>query len=268
MPAQAHQFVPDAVVRAEPPAVQEDGEIDGVAVPVVDQVAGFIEQRLQGQRPQHERQCGQDQQPGAAQAREGIGQATQDRAQGGEHHRVAPQVDQVPQVVPGEAMLPAVEGILRPLSPAEVIGEEVQVAGFDCPVGDALHIRLHGHHHQAPEGQRKQQSPAALGDEAAGARVAQQEMHGQAGDQEDQVHPPAVHEQHRDLQPFAEVAALEVPVPVLAADVQHAPVVEDEQGESEGAQGIDVVAALVHGGSPWLEWPSPWDRAGILATRK
>src|SRR5207342_338484 len=252
---QADQFGPHAGVRAEPPPVEEHGEVDRMAEPVVHEVAGVFEMRLQRHGEQHQRQRGQDQQRLAAQVGDGVRQATQQRQQRGEHQRVRPQVRQVPQVVPGEAVFPAVERPRRPRRAGVVAREEGPEPRRDQPVRHALGVRLDRHDHQHPEHQRQQQAPGAQADEAADRGVAHQEMHRQPGDQEDQVHAPAVDQQHRQLDRFGGVEALEVPAPVFAADVEHGPVVEDEQGEGEGAQGVDVVAAgrqqgVGHGGGP------------------
>jgi hypothetical protein len=96
----------------------------------------------------------------------------------------------------------------------------------------------------------QQQAPGPQGDEPAGRRSPQEEMHRQARDQEDQVHAPTVHREHGQLQPFEKVGRLQVPVPVVAAHVEHAPVVEDEGGEGDGTQGVDVVASGGHGAGP------------------
>ena len=75
-----------------------------------------------------------------------------------------------------------------------------------------------------------------------------------ARDQEHQVHAPDVDDQHRPLQPFGGMRALEVPGP--AGHVVHPHVVEDEQQEGQRAQRVDVVSSI-----RW-SWPCSLDRRG------
>ena len=60
------------------------------------------------------------------------------------------------------------------------------------------------------------------------------------------MHPPAVHKQHRPLQPFGDVAAFDMPIPV--GHIEHGKVIKDQQQECDGAQGINIVASVVHAG--------------------
>jgi len=87
-------------------------------------------------------------------------------------------------VVPGDAELPAVEGLGRPGAAGPVAQQEAPEAGLDQAVADALDIRLQRHHHGHAEQQRQQQAPAAHPGQAQAAAAAAQEGQGQAGDQE------------------------------------------------------------------------------------
>jgi hypothetical protein len=203
------------------------------------------DQRQRGQ--QHARRAAQ---PAEPRAQPFPGARVQQRQRQQQHRRIGPQIRQVPQVVPGEAVFPAVEGILRPGAELPVTPQEGTEAGLHLAVRNTLAIGLHRHHGDDAEGQRQQQAQGALGEEfqRAAARVEQADR--DAREQEQQRHAPAVEEVHRHLEPLGQIRALEVPLPL--GHVEHADVVEDQQTERDHAQGVDVVAAGGlggHGGS-------------------
>ena len=124
-------------------------------------------------------------------------------------------------------------------------------------VGDAFAIGLDRHDDEHAEYQRQQQPPAAQR-EPPGARsgrdrpMAIPEIMNNSGIRQ------RLSDDHRPLQPFGLVAALDVVAPI--GHVDHADVIEDEQAEGDHAQGIDVVAAL-HGGSGFSAMHAAWRQA-------
>ncbi len=158
-------------------------------------------------------------------------------------------------MIPGDAVFPTIETAGRPRAHLPVAQQEAAEPGGDLAVAHALAVGLHRHHHEHAEQQGRQQPPAATQREAPGRGLRLRQSDRNAGDHEQQRHSPPVEHDHRPLQPLGRVHALEVEPPV--GHIGHAHVVEDQQGEGENAQGIDIVAALGHG--RWLvkEWLHP-----------
>ncbi|MNT12606.1 hypothetical protein D3C72_1475370 [compost metagenome] len=202
----------------------------------------------QQHRPRQQRQCGQHQQLPAAQPVEApphplAGRRAPQRQRQRDQRRVEEQVGQVPEVVPGDAELRPRERALGPRrAHRQVAQQEGAEARRHQPAGHALGVGLVGHDHRHAKGQRQHQPQAPAAQQAPGALTPAQETERHARDQEHQVHAPQVQHPHRPRQPLGRVRALQVPGPV--GHVVHAHVVEDDEQEGEGAQGVDVVAAL------------------------
>jgi len=217
-----------------------------VLVPIAKQQIGGWEAGIEPGHPAEGKQAGQPDQQRRRRTGEALhgamhGSGIQRRHQQGQHQRVDPQVGQVPQVVPGDAQLPPGEAVLWPGRHLPVAQQEGAEAGLDTPIGHCLAVRLDRHHHGHAEQQRQQQPPRAQYGKARDARLGPHQGDGDTGEQEQQLPPPAVDQQHRPLQPFGGMHALEVKAPVV--HVGHGGVIQDEQGEGEHAQGVDIVAA-------------------------
>ena len=152
-------------------------------------------------------------------------------------------------MVPGDAGIGACEGALRPPLEREVVPQEGQVPGLGRAVGQGLEVGLGRHDQQHAEDERHQKALDPQPREGPVAHpplvaFAQQEIHRQPRDQEHQRHAPLVEHHHRRLQPGRDVLRFHVPAP---GHVEHAHVVEDQQPEGDGPQGVDVVAAAIRG---------------------
>ncbi len=147
---------------------------------------------------------------------------------------------------PGDARIGAGECAFRPGLESEVIPQEIEIVAGIADLADRFVIRLRHHDHRHAEQQRDHQPLGAQPGKPRGAGLADQEIHGEAGDQEEKQHAPLVRPAHRQLQPLGEMHRLDVPVPL--GDIEHADVVQDQQREGEHPERVDIVAARGGGG--------------------
>ncbi|MNS67439.1 hypothetical protein D3C72_1006930 [compost metagenome] len=147
-------------------------------------------------------------------------------------------------MVPGKTILPAIEGACGPGVAAKIMEQELSIARLDQALADTFAIWLDGDDHGHAEQQRQQQALGSAPQEGA-ARGLRHHGARDAGDEEDDFHAPAVEEDQRHVQGIGGVAAVHVKVPSI--HVQQGGVIASQQAEDEKAQGVDIVAAGVHG---------------------
>ena len=250
-PAQADQRVPERVLAGHQQADDEHRQVLGMVGPVVREGVGAGIARIQPYQSRHHPQRWQGPQQPAASGAQPVRPArcpgmAQQRPAAHCQQRVGPQVRQVPQVVPGEAVGCTREARFRPRPQLQVAGKEGKETGFDRAQHACLAIGLDRYDEGDARRQRDQKAPAAVANPLQRRASRQDQAQRDSRQQEQQGHPPAVDQHHRPFHPAEQVLALHMEAP--AVHVDHAHVVEDQRREGGDAQGVDVVAAF-HCGS-------------------
>jgi hypothetical protein len=202
-----------------------------VVVPVVDERQGHAELGIGDGPQQAEAHIGRDQQAHAAHAPQRPLRpphpARAQRQHRGQEQGVGPQVEDEPQVAVDRQLVRDL-GLVRG---SEIALEELEVAAGVAAEVDHREIELHRDQQQGGEGQRRQEAQRTLEGQARRRMPLGHEPGGRAGDQEQQAHAPRVRGQEQDADRLA------------ARLVEQALMVEDQPGEQDHAQPVEVGAA-------------------------
>jgi hypothetical protein len=159
--------------------------------------------RVDEQAGRHQRNEWKGDDPGASQCLEAAAKrrarAVEQAHQRDRDEGVGEQVGQVPQVIPSDAQLPAGEGAFRPGLQRQVLAQEGEVARFRRPVAQGLEVGLRRNDDRHAEQQRDAEPEQALARQLPVAGPPPEEIEGQAGHQEHQLHAPLVGQGHRQF---------------------------------------------------------------------